>query len=98
MAYFAGIIAHLHDDTRIIDVREIDGIEYVYIDKMTSMVMNIYSRSGMALIAQWDETNIDAETNTIDRYVESAQDLVVVTTVPFPGRVCGRAAVHAMGL
>ncbi|HIF5918546.1 TPA: GT99 family glycosyltransferase N-terminal domain-containing protein [Raoultella ornithinolytica] len=80
---FAGIIAHLHDDTRIIDVREIDGIEYVYIDKMTSMVMNIYSRSGMALIAQWDETNIDAETNTIDRYVESAQDLVVVTTVPF---------------
>ncbi len=32
---------------------------------MTSMVMNIYSRSGMALIAQWDETNIDAETNTI---------------------------------
>ncbi len=64
---------------------EIDGIEYVYIDKMTSMVMNIYSRSGMALIAQWDETNIDAETNTIDRYVESAQDLVVVTTVPFSG-------------
>ncbi|WP_243655192.1 hypothetical protein [Raoultella sp. BIGb0138] len=80
---FAGIIAHLHDDTRIIDVREIDGIEYVYIDKMTSMVMNIYSRSGMALISQWDETNIDAETNTIDRYVESAQDLVVITTVPF---------------
>lgn len=80
---FAGIIAHLHDDTKIIDVREIDGIEYVYIDKMTSMVMNIYSRKGMALISQWDETNIDAETNTIDRYVESAKDLVVVTTIPF---------------
>jgi hypothetical protein len=80
---FAGIIAHLHDDTKIIDVREIDGIEYVYIDKMTSMVMNIYSRSGMELISNWDETNIDAETNTIDRYVESAEDLVVVTTVPF---------------
>lgn len=80
---FAGIIAHLHDDTRIIDVKEIDGIEYVYIDKMTSMVMNIYSRSGMELISQWDETNIDAESNTIDRYVESAENLVVVTTVPF---------------
>lgn len=80
---FAGIIAHLHDETKVIDVREIDGIEYVYIDKMTSMVMNIYSRSGMALISQWDEKNIDAETNTIDRYVESAEDLVVVTTVPF---------------
>ncbi|HBB8986735.1 TPA: hypothetical protein JTO66_004500 [Escherichia coli] len=75
---FAGIIAHLHEDTKVMD-----GIEYIYIDKMTSMVMNIYSRRGMDLISQWDEKNIDAETNTIDRYVESAQDLVVVTTLPF---------------
>lgn len=80
---FAGIIAHLHEDTKVLDVKVIDGIEYIYIDKMTSMVMNIYSRSGMDLISQWDEKNIDAETNTIDRYVESAQDLVVVTTLPF---------------
>ncbi|ESM62806.1 hypothetical protein L390_01492 [Klebsiella quasipneumoniae subsp. similipneumoniae] len=80
---FAGIIAHLHEDTKVLDVKVIDGIEYIYIDKMTSMVMNIYSRRGMELISQWDEKNIDAETNTIDRYVESAQDLVVVTTLPF---------------
>lgn len=80
---FAGIIAHLHEDTKVLDVKVIDGIEYIYIDKMTSMVMNIYSRRGMDLISQWDEKNIDAETNTIDRYVESAQDLIVVTTLPF---------------
>ncbi len=80
---FAGIIAHLHEDTKVLDVKVMDGIEYIYIDKMTSMVMNIYSRRGMDLISQWEEKNIDAETNTIDRYVESAQDLVVVTTLPF---------------
>ncbi|HAN6228942.1 TPA: hypothetical protein IF018_004039 [Escherichia coli] len=80
---FAGIIAHLHEDTKVLDVKVMDGIEYIYIDKMTSMVMNIYSRRGMDLISQWDEKNIDAETNTIDRYVESAPDLVVVTTLPF---------------
>ncbi|WP_430688848.1 GT99 family glycosyltransferase N-terminal domain-containing protein [Klebsiella quasipneumoniae] len=80
---FAGIIAHLHEDTKVLDVKVMDGIEYIYIDKMTSMVMNIYSRRGMDLISQWDEKNIDAETNTIDRYVESAQDLVVVTTLAF---------------
>ncbi|EKQ4495080.1 hypothetical protein P5L04_004099 [Escherichia coli] len=80
---FAGIIAHLHEDTKVLDVKVMDGIEYINIDKMTSMVMNIYSRRGMDLISQWDEKNIDAETNTIDRYVESAQDLVVVTTLPF---------------
>ncbi|CAI1595461.1 Capsule polysaccharide biosynthesis protein [Serratia quinivorans] len=80
---FAGIIAHLHDDTRILAVKEIDGIEYVYINRMTSMVMNIYSRRGIELISQWDEKNIDSQNNTIDRYLESAPGLTVVTTLPF---------------
>lgn len=80
---FAGIIAHLHDDTSILAVKEIDGIEYVYINRMTSMVMNIYSRRGIELISQWDEKNIDSENNTIDRYLESAPGLTVVTTLPF---------------
>ncbi|MFK3841193.1 hypothetical protein [Serratia sp. NPDC087055] len=80
---FAGIIAHLHDDTSILAVKEIDGIEYVYINRMTSMVMNIYSRRGIELISQWDEKNIDSQNNTIDRYLESAPGLTVVTTLPF---------------
>jgi GR25 family glycosyltransferase involved in LPS biosynthesis len=80
---FAGIIAHLHDDTSILAVKEIDGIEYVYINRMTSMVMNIYSRRGIELISQWDEKNTDAQNNTIDRYLESAPGLTVVTTLPF---------------
>lgn len=80
---FAGIIAHLHDDTQVLAVKEIDGIEYVYINRMTSMVMNIYSRHGIELISQWDEKNIDSENNTIDRYLESAPGLTVVTTLPF---------------
>ncbi|HHQ6721307.1 TPA: GT99 family glycosyltransferase N-terminal domain-containing protein [Serratia fonticola] len=80
---FAGIIAHLHEDTRVLAVEEIDGIEYVYINRMTSMVMNIYSRQGIALISQWDEKNIDSANNTIDRYLESAPGLTVVTTLPF---------------
>ncbi|HID9455035.1 TPA: GT99 family glycosyltransferase N-terminal domain-containing protein [Serratia marcescens] len=80
---FAGIIAHLHDDTEILAIKEIDGIEYVYINRMTSMVMNIYSRRGIELISQWNEKNIDAESNTIDRYLESAPGLTVVTTLPF---------------
>ena len=80
---FAGIIAHLHNDTEILAVKEIDGIEYVYINRMTSMVMNIYSRRGIELISQWNEKNIDAENNTIDRYLESAAGLTVVTTLPF---------------
>lgn len=80
---FSGIIAHLNEDTEILAVEEVDGIEYIYINRMTSTVMNIYSRRGIEAVSHWDESNVDAQTNTIDRYLESVPNLVVVTTLPF---------------
>ncbi|KFK97871.1 MULTISPECIES: hypothetical protein [unclassified Serratia (in: enterobacteria)] len=80
---FSGIIAHLNEDTEILAVEEVDGIEYIYINRMTSTVMNIYSRRGIDAVSHWDERNVDAQTNTIDRYLESVPNLVVVTTLPF---------------
>ncbi|HIE0363676.1 hypothetical protein N7583_19885 [Serratia marcescens] len=80
---FSGIIAHLNEDTEILAVEEVDGIEYIYINRMTSTVMNIYSRRGIEAVSHWDERNVDAQTNTIDRYLESVPNLVVVTTLPF---------------
>ncbi len=80
---FAGLIADLRPDTNILAIEEYQGIEYIYIDKMTSMVMNIYSPEIMKIIKTWDQTNKDVNTNTIDRYIESQVDLVVVTTLPY---------------
>ncbi len=80
---FAGMIADLHDDTTVLAVEKIDGINYVYINKMCSTVMNIYSQRGMQLMSGWNEKNHDAATNTIDRYIESTPELIVVTTLPF---------------
>lgn len=80
---FSGIIAHLNEDTEILAVEEVDGTEYIYINRMTSTVMNIYSRRGIEVVSHWDERNVDAQTNTIDRYLESVPNLVVVTTLPF---------------
>ena len=76
---FVGIIAHLHPSTTVLDVQERHGLTFVTLDKMTSMVFNIYSRRAMHVISQWDETNEDDQTNTIDRYLESTQNLRTVT-------------------
>ena len=76
---FVGIIAHLHQDATVLDVQERDGLTFVTLDKMTSMVFNIYNRAAMEVIARWDETLEDDQTNTIDRYLERASNLRTVT-------------------
>lgn len=76
---FVGIIAHLHPDTMVLDVEERSGLTFVTVDRMTSMVFNIYSRRAMELIANWDENLQGDQTNTIDRYLERTDNLRIVT-------------------
>jgi hypothetical protein len=76
---FVGIIAHLHPDAMVLDVHERNGLTFVTVDKMTSMVFNIYGRRAMEIISRWDETLEDDQTNTIDRYLERTDNLRIVT-------------------
>lgn len=78
---FQGIIADV-GDVRTKDVEKAYGETFITIDHMMSMVFNIYSKDIYTKIIQWDETNYDLETNTIDRALEG-YDLNVVTTSPF---------------
>jgi GR25 family glycosyltransferase involved in LPS biosynthesis len=80
---FSGLIADLNQDAKVIKIEEHDGIEYIYIDKMTSTVMNIYSPSIIKAISGWDPKNENAQVNTIDRFIESQGNLVTITTSPF---------------
>lgn len=80
---FSGLIANLHQDTNILECVEHGEQKYVTIDKMTSTVMNIYSRDFYENLLGWDDKNHDAKTNTIDRYIESRSDLHVITTPKF---------------
>lgn len=76
---FVGLISNLHADAKVIDVEQYDGLTFVTLDKMTSMVFNIYSPRAMRLIADWNESWKDDQLNTIDRYLESTPNLRVVT-------------------
>ncbi|HRI49769.1 MAG TPA: methyltransferase domain-containing protein [Pseudomonadota bacterium] len=80
---FVGLIADVHADAQVLDVTQQGGETYVTLDRMTSTVFNLYSAKAMALISQWDERNVDQQTNTIDRYLERAGSLRVVTTLPY---------------
>lgn len=80
---FSGVIASVHAGTKVLDVEESDGLTFVKIDHMTSTVFNIYSRRAIELLTSWDPTNLDVDTNTIDRYLENQDDLQVVVTLPF---------------
>ncbi|RIZ65172.1 MAG: hypothetical protein D0531_11155 [Methylococcales bacterium] len=80
---FAGVIAALHSDVEIVSVDVFKDITFVTINKMTSTVFNIYSEKVLHLLASWDPENLDAEFNTIDRFLEQQADLRVVVTLPF---------------
>src|SRR5262249_7545889 len=54
---FSGLIADLHKDTEILRIIEFEDNEYIFINKMTSTVFNIYNRSSFVKMAAWDETN-----------------------------------------
>ena len=80
---FAGLIAHVDPDVEVTQVDEYEGVTFVHINKMTSMVFNIYNRSAFDIIARWDESNTDWSSNTIDRYLERTEGLRVIVALPF---------------
>lgn len=80
---FVGLIAVLHPDTKVLAVERHEGLLFITLDRMMSMVHNTYAPEALRLLAQWDETNADPETNTIDRFLQTQPQLRVVTTLPF---------------
>lgn len=78
---FSGIMADV-GRVKILKYCEENGIDFVYLDKMISMVFNLYDKSVFSLISEWDETKRDVDTNAIDRYLEDKK-LRIVTTCPF---------------
>ncbi len=80
---FAGLVAVLHPDARILHLEDYKGVRFVTIDKMTSTVCNIYSKKALQILASWDPDHRDDQTNTIDKYLERQNNIRVVVTLPF---------------
>ncbi|MGP3713387.1 methyltransferase type 11 [Brucella sp. RRSP16] len=80
---FSGLMADVSSSAKVYSVETLGSRTYVTIDKMTSMVFNIYNESALVILSEWDANNADASTNTIDRYLERQDDLRVVVCLPF---------------
>ncbi len=79
---FSGIIADLDQACKVLDVEKYKGITFVTLDKMLSMVFNIYSSSAIKKLSLWDPDN-DSIENAIDGYLNSQHDMKIMTTLPF---------------
>lgn len=80
---FVGMMADVHPQTRVLAVERVGGETFVTIDRMISMVGNIYAPTALERIAKWDENIEDADSNTIDRFLQLQGDMRVVVTLPF---------------
>lgn len=89
---FSGLIVDLNKDARILDVEEIDGITFVTLDRAVMTICNLYRSRMIEWLADWDDTDTNAFTNAIDRYMERATHLRVVTTLPFTAGYMDEAA------
>jgi len=80
---FAALVAEINPKARCSKVSRYRGERYVHLNKMVSMVLNIYHRSFFDILSEWDEKDDYVVTNTIDRYIESRCNLSVVVPEPY---------------
>jgi GR25 family glycosyltransferase involved in LPS biosynthesis len=80
---FSGLSAHFNKDAKILKIEEFEGIEFIYLNKVVSTVFNIYSKDILQIISVWDHKDAELTLLPIDRYIESMNDLVVITTIPY---------------
>eukprot|EP00928_Gymnodinium_smaydae_P098677 TRINITY_DN922_c0_g3_i2.p1 TRINITY_DN922_c0_g3~~TRINITY_DN922_c0_g3_i2.p1 ORF type:complete len:776 (+),score=52.09 TRINITY_DN922_c0_g3_i2:67-2328(+) len=80
---FSGLIADIHPDARILSATVFKGLQFITIDKMTSLVYNIYNKRLLDLMKGWNVSSENVEADAIDRYIERQLDLKVVLLIPY---------------
>ncbi|TCT15856.1 glycosyl transferase family 25 [Bibersteinia trehalosi] len=80
---FSGLIADLHSNVKILTIENSNGNAYIHLDKMTSMVFNIYSEKFYPKLLAWDEKNHNVEENAVDRFIENTVECITITTNPY---------------
>eukprot|EP00931_Biecheleriopsis_adriatica_P051590 TRINITY_DN29941_c0_g1_i4.p1 TRINITY_DN29941_c0_g1~~TRINITY_DN29941_c0_g1_i4.p1 ORF type:complete len:650 (-),score=38.23 TRINITY_DN29941_c0_g1_i4:55-1878(-) len=84
---FSGLIADVPPDANILSVAVFNGTQFVTIDRMLSMVYNVYNKRLLSLMSTWDAMI------EVDRYLERQPGLKVVVMLPY--LVGHRASVYS---
>lgn len=81
---YSGMMVECVDGTKIIDIKHFQGEDFIFVNKIISMVFNIYNKSSFDTIMQWQEPSVHSQlpNQTIDEYIRSS-DLRFVLSYPF---------------
>lgn len=79
---FSGLLGDLHDDAKILKVRNLRNHKFALTNRLISTVFNVYHRRVFDRISLWDDRDRDVVINTIDRYLEHTH-LSVLACYPF---------------
>ena len=80
---FSGVIADVPEDTIILNQTVYKGIQFISINRMVSMVYNIYNHGALRMMAKWNVSDVEQTENQIDQYLKRQLNLTVVVTLPF---------------
>jgi hypothetical protein len=80
---YCGLIAHFDEETKVLEEETFNGTQFVTVNQMTSMVYNIYNERALLHIAKWKMGEGVIHKDSIDRYINSLQDLRIIITLPF---------------
>lgn len=80
---FLGLIAKIHPQSKIISVRKYKGQLIIVMDRMMSMVNNIYSEKSLIELSKWEFSNSQADNNTIDMHMQKNKNIRACVTLPF---------------
>jgi len=79
---FVGLVANLPKDTIFGNVYNYKGMTFIEVDKIHSMVFNIYNKTCYDTILKWDKNNLDNTVNQMDQYLKR-QNMKIIISYPF---------------
>lgn len=77
------MIADLPENTILYKIYKYKDITFIEINKMNSMVFNIYNNRIYDSIINWNINDNDVDNNTIDSYLKQQYNLKIIVPVPF---------------
>lgn len=80
---FVGLMADIDPDTQVTKLIHTEFGTLVFLDRMISMVFNVYKKTAFQAIAQWRPEGYDVDLHTIDRYLQRQSAIRAVTVDPF---------------
>ena len=80
---FSGFMSDISDDIDIKEIITFSNQKLLLINRMISMVFNCYNHSIYDTIISWDETNLNVNLNTIDRFLEQKKQFIIFLSFPF---------------